>query len=147
MIAQTRFDSRADLNFWGALVPDDGLLEPPELLRLSMDQMRGIDAIRFERCQLRITRYLRDVAPEPARRPGDAERSRSTARWMEEAQSHGVKSEAALGRWSYLQLITMGEIGKRKEVTDYLRQGHPGHAADQRVQDLMHMAAFRIAGG
>ena len=112
-----------------------------------MDEMRGIEEFRFERSQLRIARYLRSVAPEQAQRLSDAELSRSTARWMEEAQSQGVKSEAALGRWSYLQLITMGEIGKRKEVTDYLRQGHPGHAADQRVQDLMHMAAFRIAGG
>ena len=91
-----------------AALPDDAPPAPPGLLRLSMDEMRGIEAIRFERCQLRITRYLRDVAPEPTRRVSDAELNRLTARWMEEAQSHGVKSEAALGRWSYLQLISEG---------------------------------------
>jgi hypothetical protein len=130
-----------------AVLPDDAPPAQPGLLKLSMEQMRGIEGIRFERSRLRITRYLRNVAPEQAGRLGDAELSQSTARWMEEAQGHGVKSEAALGRWTYLQLITIGEIGKRKEVTDYLKQGNAGHTADQRVQDLMHMAAFRIAGG
>jgi hypothetical protein len=130
-----------------ALLPDDAPPAPAGMLKLSMGQMEGIEGARFERSQLRITRYLRNVAPEQARRLSDLELSRSTARWMEEAQGHGVKSEAALGRWSYLQLITIGEIGKKKEVTDYLRQGNTDRTTDQRVQHLMQMAAYNAASG
>jgi hypothetical protein len=77
----------------------------------------------------------------------DAQLASATARWVDEARGHGVQSEAALGRWSYLQLITTGEIGKKNEVVDYLRAPNTERTTDQRVQDLMHMAAFNAAGG
>jgi hypothetical protein len=128
-----------------AVLPDDAAPAPPGMLKLSIEQMEAIEEIRFERSQLRITRYLRNVAPEQAGRLSDVELNRSTALWMQEAQGHGVKSEAALGRWTYLQLITIGEIGKKKEVTDYLRQGNADRSTDERVQHLMQMAAYNAA--
>jgi hypothetical protein len=130
-----------------AVLPSDAPPAQGGLLKLSMAQMAGIDAARLERSQLRITRYLRDAAPEQTAKMSDAQLAGATARWMDEARGHGAQSEAALGRWSYLQLITVGEIGKKREVVEYLRQPHPERTTDQRVQDLMHMAAFNAAGG
>ena len=130
-----------------AVLPEDAPLAPAGLLKLSMDQMRGIEEMRFERSRLRIIRYLRDVAPEQSAKMSDTQLAGAIAGWMDEARGHGVKSEAALGRWSYLQLVTFGEIGKKREVVDYLKQPNPGRTTDQRVRDLMHMAAFRVAGG
>jgi hypothetical protein len=69
------------------------------------------------------------------------------------APTHGLWTRCAPA-WTragscggFLQLITVGEIGKKREVVEYLRQPHPERTTDQRVQDLMHMAAFNAAGG
>jgi hypothetical protein len=61
--------------------------------------------------------------------------------------AYSIKPERAPWHCSYLRLITVGEIGKKREVVEYLRQPHPERTTDQRVQDLMHMAAFNAAGG
>jgi hypothetical protein len=130
-----------------AVLPGDAPPAQGGLLKLSMEQMRGIDAARLERSRLRITRYLRNVSPEQSARMSETQLAHATVQWMDEGRGHGLQSEAALGRWSYLQLITAGEIGKKREVTDYLRQPNAERTTDQRVQDLMHMAAFRVARG
>jgi hypothetical protein len=127
-----------------AILPNDCPPAPAGMLRLSMEQMTGIEEIRFERSQLRIARYLRDVAPEQAGRLSDSELSQSTARWMKEAQGHGVKSEASLGRWSYLQLASGGRFGSTPEVQRAMTSSDIDATPDEKVRYLLASVASNL---
>lgn len=116
-------------------------------LALSMPTIERMQAVRDARHRRRIATYLRKVAPEQTAGMDDAALEVATAGFMAEAKTHGVRSESAMGRWGYLQLLTGGQMGRQPEVTDYLAKGDPAKTPDERVRDLMHMAAFSAAQG
>ncbi len=124
------------------------LPEPPRgALTLSMATVERMQGLRQAYHRRRISTYLRKVAPEHTREMDDKALDAATAGFMAEAKGYGVRSESAMGRWSYLQLLTGGQMGQQPAVTDYLVKGDATKTADQRVRDLMHMAAFRAAVG
>lgn len=127
-----------------ALLPRPAACPPPGMLALTPEQMRGVKAARMSRSQRRIVKYLRKVAPKQTRSMADWDLEDQTAHWMNEARSLGVRSEAGTGRWCYLQVITAGEIGRQKSVTDFVTRKNPGNtpgaSTDERVEVLMWMA-------
>src|SRR5690606_6036218 len=124
----------------------EGLPEPGRgALSLSMPTVERMQGMRQAYHRRRIAAYLRKVAPEQTQGMDDKALDAATAGFMAEARGYGVRSESAMGRWSYLQLLTGGQIGQQPAVTDYLVKGDATKTADQRVRDLMHMAAFRAA--
>jgi hypothetical protein len=128
-----------------AVLPDDAPPAPPGMLKLSMEQMAGIEDMRLKRSQQRIVKYLRDVAPVQTTQMGDKEVVDRTALYLKEGRALGVRTEAGLGRWCYLQVITNGEIGRQKSVTDFVTKrnlgNNPGASAEERVEILMWMAS------
>jgi hypothetical protein len=124
-----------------AVLPDDAPPATPGMLKLSMEQMRGIEEIRLERSRLRISRYLREVAPEHTSGMSDSQLRRATSIWMDEARSHGVKSEVALGKFCYLQSISGGRAAYQPGVQEYL-SSKDGLPADDRVGLLLRSVAL-----
>ena len=120
---------------------------PLTLSRGTLDRMNGK---RLRRCEERVMAYLREVAPGQTRHVSDAALGAATARYIKEATRYGVKSEVGLGRWCYLQVVTGGEMGKQKSVTDFLLKKNlgldPNASADDRVATLMRMAAAQAEG-
>ena len=74
----------------------------------------------------------------------DAELDAATAQYMAEAQAYGVRSEAAMGRWSFMQLISEGRIGAhpvvRREMASTTRPDTP----DARVAGMMRALALGL---
>jgi hypothetical protein len=128
-----------------ALLPDDAPPAQPGMLKLSMEQMEGIEDVRLKRSQQRIVKYLRDVAPVQTKRMGDKEVVDKTTLFLKEGRALGVRTEAGLGRWCYLQVITNGEMGRQKSVVDFVTTrnlgNNPGASAEERVEILMWMAS------
>jgi hypothetical protein len=127
-----------------ALLPDDAPPAPPGMLKLSMEQMLGIEEIRFERLQKRTTEYLRRVGADKLEGRKEAALRRDTDIWLKSGMAYGVKSECALWQWSYLQLYTRGQLTQVPGLDDYMRRG-PGHPNDK-VDLIMSSAISRLKG-
>ena len=128
-----------------AVLPQGAPPAQAGLLRLSMEEMMGIEAARLERSRLRIMTYLLKVAPDHTKHISETEFADKTALLMKEGRALGVRTEANLGRWCYLQVITNGEMGRQKSVTDFVTKrnlgNNPGASSDERVEILMWMAS------
>ncbi len=114
-------------------------------LRVSMETVGRTEGIRLQRNRGRITAYLRRVAPDQTRDLDDATLNAMTGRYMNEARSYGVRSEAGMGRWCFLQLVAGGRMSGQKEIADYVAVPDGKKTADERVRDLMAMVAFRAS--
>ena len=88
----------------------------PGMIMLSSVQIAEIVQARTKRSRRRIAGYLRKVAPEHAGLMSDRKLEAATSRWMEEASSYGIQSEAAHGRWCYMQLCADGKLTGRPEI-------------------------------
>jgi hypothetical protein len=124
----------------------NGLPEKPAgWLKISGRQYGALGWSQLDRTRHRIVDFLRKTAPGLVNRTSEQDLVSNTASWMGEAKSFGVRSEAALGRWCYLQLITVGSIGKNRDIVEFVSGQNPGNnrsaTADERVRILMTMAA------
>lgn len=115
-------------------------------LMISRATVGRIDGIRLQHDRLRIAAYLRRVAPDQTRDMDDATLDALTKRYMNEAHSYGVSSEAAMGRWSFLQLLAGGRLSDQKEITDYIARNDGKKTADERVRDVIQMVIANARG-
>jgi hypothetical protein len=127
-----------------AVLPDDVPPAVPGLLRLSDQQMRGIESARLDRASRRIANYLREAAPLQTQSFSDRELTLRAKQWATDARLHGVSSEAALGRWSYLELISGGAVGKSSEVKKLFAVPDASVSPDKRVQLLMQATIEQV---
>lgn len=116
-------------------------------LRISMETVVRTEGVRLDRNRGRITAYLRRVAPDQTRDLDDATLNAMTGRYMNEARSYGVRSEAGMGRWAYLQLITGEKTGQDRSVHELMTAKEPRISADQRVRLLLQQSAVAIREG
>ena len=132
-------------DFWRADRPEH--LPDPHRghLRISMATVGRTEGIRLQCNRGRIAAYLRRVAPDQTRDLDDATLNAMTGRYMNEARSYGVRSEAGMGRWCFLQLVAGGRMSGQKEIADYVAVPDGKKTADERVRDLMAMVAFRAS--
>ncbi|MBC9248290.1 hypothetical protein H4P12_16595 [Paracoccus sp. 11-3] len=114
-------------------------------LRISMETVGRTEGIRIQHNRRRITAYLRRVAPDQTRSLDDATLDAMAGRYMSEAHAYGVRSEAAMGRWCFLQVVAGGRMSSQKEIADYVAVPDGRKTADERVRDLMAMVAFRAS--
>jgi hypothetical protein len=125
-----------------AVLPDNAPPAPPGMLKLSMEQMEGIEEIRFERVQKRTTEYLQRVGGDKLEGRSEAALRRDADIWLKSGMAYGVKSECALWQWSYLQLYTRGRLGDVPGIDDYMRRW-PGRP-DAKVDYLMSASIARL---
>ncbi|MBD8688224.1 MULTISPECIES: hypothetical protein [unclassified Rhizobium] len=106
-----------------------------DVLRLSPVQIKNISLLRDEVSSQRISHYLERNASSHLRHLKQQDRDRWIASHMTEARSLGVRSEADLGRWCYLQAIAKGQLMRQPGVVEYMRNGGE-HAPDTKVRLL-----------
>ena len=120
---------------------------PRGMLRLSAEQMTGLQARMLERSHRRIARYLREVLPDGGSGRSDAELHRLVTLSDVTGRGYGLQSEQAHGRWAYLMTITDLKIATMPEVRSFMAE--PGADPDTQVRRLMlagMMAANAKAG-
>jgi Domain of unknown function (DUF4123) len=125
-----------------AVLPEDTPPAPPGMLKLSMEQMLGIEEIRFERLQKRTSEYLRRVGADKLEGRSEAALRRDANVWLKSGMAYGVKSECALWQWSYLQLYTRGRLTEVPGLHDYMKHA-PGRP-DDKVDIIMNSAIARL---
>jgi Domain of unknown function (DUF4123) len=125
-----------------ALLPDDAPPAQPGMLKLSMEQMEGIEAARYERLQKRTTEYLLRVGADKLEGRSEAALGRDADIWLKSGMAYGVKSECALWQWSYLQLYTRGRLTGAPGLDAYMRRW-PGKP-DDKVDYLMSASIARM---
>jgi hypothetical protein len=126
----------------GALLPEDAPPAPSGMLKLSMEQMEGIEGIRLERLQKRTAEYLLRVGGDKLEGRSEAALRRDADIWLKSGMAYGVKSECALWQWSYLQLYTRGRLTEAPGIDDYMRRW-PGKP-DAKVDYLMSASIARL---
>jgi Domain of unknown function (DUF4123) len=125
-----------------ALLPDDVPQAPVGMLKLSMEQMEGIEGARYVRLQKRTAEYLMRVGADKLEGRSDAALRRDADLWLQSGMAYGVKSECALWQWSYLQLYTRGRLTEVPGLHDYMKHA-PGRP-DDKVDIIMNSAIARL---
>jgi hypothetical protein len=129
-----------------APLPADAPPAPAGLLRLTAEQLAGIEEARLEKSRRRIAAYLREVAPERTASMSDAELAQMTAAHMDEARGYGVRSEAGMGRWSYMALMTGGKLSRNADVRSVMTANEPSMPPDDRVRLLLQASLAHARG-
>lgn len=106
-----------------------------DVLTLSPVQIKNISLLRDDVSSQRISHYLERNASSHLRHLKQQDRDRWIASHMTEARSLGVRSEADLGRWCYLQAITKGQLMRQPGVVEYMRNGGE-HTPDTKLRLL-----------
>jgi hypothetical protein len=113
-----------------AVLPDDAPPSPPGMLRLSMDQMEGIEEIRLERLELRLVKYLREVTGMASSKDIDRKVTEQVKLSIASSRYFGFKRESSFRRWTYLIHLTEGRIRERSDITRFIAKGEvPPHVS------------------
>lgn len=105
-------------------------------LILSKDMMTSISDVREQASRRKISDYLERHAADHLKDLDEKERDTWIRAHIREARSLGVRSEADLGRWCYLQVITGGRLTQQPGVSDYMMS--KGEATpDEKVRLLL----------
>ncbi|MBY4607772.1 DUF4123 domain-containing protein [Rhizobium sp. 9T] len=113
-------------------------------LKITPTEIAATNEFMAEAATIRICNYLRNVAPSQTAGMNDAELSAATDGYIREGRRYGVQSEAALARWSYLQLVTSGKLMTNPDVCKVVMAKDPTVSVDQRVQ-LLLQASLKYA--
>jgi hypothetical protein len=118
-----------------AVLPADAPPAAPGLLKLSMEQMRGIEEARLERSRRKVMTYLRDVDPGATEGLSDREQRTLIVEYEQSGDAMGLKSERAHMKWAYLMSVSDGEIAKSSATKSFFSESskHP----DDRIDDVM----------
>lgn len=127
---------------WSYLPRPEDLPPPrPGSLTLSEATAERLSEARVSQSQKKIVQYLQNVAPEQTAAMGEAQLNAQTRYFMDDGKQLGLKSEAALGRWCYLEMITGGHLGRDPETRRFLTMHGPELHPDQRVRVLLKETA------
>lgn len=106
-----------------------------DVLTLTTIQIKNISLLRDDVSASRISHYLERNASSHLRHLNQQDRDQWIASHLTEARSLGVRSEADLARWCYLQAITKGQLTRQPGVVEYMRSGGE-HTPDTKVRLL-----------
>ncbi|WP_026440728.1 DUF4123 domain-containing protein [Acidocella facilis] len=95
-------------------------------LVLNEAQMQALSGAMTARSHRAIASYLRDAAPEQTRGMDEAGLLGFVARSEAQGRAWGLKTEAGLGRFAYLTLVSRGEVWNAPPALDYLRSAVDG---------------------
>jgi hypothetical protein len=120
-----------------APLPNDAPSTTPGMLKLSKEQMLGIEASRLERSRRRVADYLRDVDPDTTEGLNNVELRSIILEYEQAGNDLGLQSERAHMKWAYLMSVSGGELGKRAETRKFFNESskHP----DDRIDDILDM--------
>ncbi|MDE8653721.1 DUF4123 domain-containing protein [Novosphingobium album (ex Liu et al. 2023)] len=133
----------------GALVaqyrPEPGAAALRGPLRFDAAQMVAIEGAMRARSDRRVARYLRRNAPAHTGQADDATMQRYVEDCRVQAETWGVTSEAGIGRFAWLQLVTQGRFAQMPEV--HALMSAPSTATpDRRLTYLMQRMGHVVQG-
>ena len=135
------FDS-ADYDGLVAITPRAGLPQKPKgMLRITPEQMAALSQARVAASRRRVAGYLRESAPAHTAPVDDAELLRRVVLCETEAQALGLRTEADIARWSFLQVMAGGVLFGMPMVRDQFAPGggrSPTETLDAIFDDLVH---------
>lgn len=105
------------------------------MLIISREQQRLLVEDCFPR---KLLVLLKKQLPEKCDEP-DAVLLEWIRGYIETARAHGIRTERAIAKWSYLLLLTDGKLLGIRGVEDYLKQPHPSQS--EKVDRLMKSLA------
>mgnify|MGYP002633998734 CR=1 FL=1 len=156
-------DARQRARFWGAAravvldatrrgglrrarAPKEAVLPAPGMLRLAPEQFAALEDRRAEASHARIGAWLsRHLPPQLATMQQD-ELAGIAAQSEPSGREMGLASEAALGRWTYLMLVTGGHVAEMADVTGAIRDAADAEAAVKAVMQAT-VADLRAKAG
>ena len=127
-----------------ALKPTSFPAAPRGLLKLTPENLRSAEAIRFQGSCQSYMDYLRSVAPDHTSTLSENDLRQITIDYLEGARLYGVSSRASLGRWCYLQLVSGGKFAESQEVRALMSSKQIKISADDRVNRLMKMLPAKL---
>lgn len=110
---------------------------PKGPLKITTTEIGKTNDLMGEATVTRISNYLRKVAPYQTAKMDNFELSKATQQYIKDGREYGVKSEAALARWSYMQVVTSGKLTQNPDVYKVMTAKDPTVSADRRVQILL----------
>ncbi len=110
---------------------------PKGPLTITPSEISATNDLMAQASKRRMCNYLRNVAPSQTAAMRDAELSAITQGYMDEGRKYGVQSEAALARWSYMQVVTSGKLTTNPDVIKVMTTHDPAVTPDRRVQLLL----------
>ena len=129
----------SDVNF--ELEPTASVEPSRGTLTIDVDTAERIAA---ERLTGRTVRYLRETNPQLTAGMAASELRRRVASWSADGHDRGMRTERAVWKWNYLNLLTRGGIAERSDVAAYLVDDDPTWPIDDRVDDLMSGAVAEL---
>ncbi len=114
-------------------------------LVLNETQMQALSGVMRARSHRAIASYLRDAAPDQTRGMDEAGLLGFVARSEAQGRAWGLKTEAGLGRFIWLQLMTQGQFAKLGQARAALNER--GASPDRQIKVLMQAMAQRSAAG
>lgn len=107
--------------------------------------MQALSGSMTARSHRAIASYLRDAAPGQTRGMDEAGLLGFIARSEAQGRAWGLKTEAGLGRFAWLQLMTQGRFAELGQARAALNEG--GASPDRQIKLLMQAMAQRSASG
>lgn len=107
------------------------------LLKLHNTEVAEINSTRKEHKEKRISSFLRKVSPENCADLTNAQISIKTKTYISEAESLGITSEAAQGRWAYLRTLCRYNIFNIQQIQIFFTQKNIKMHPNDRVKILM----------
>jgi hypothetical protein len=114
-------------------------------LRLTPAQMEGIATATVYASRLRNISYLRRVAPENSKHLLNADLLQHVDRSIGTGSELGLKSEKAHWKWSYLMLLTNGQIGTTESVRTVFNNSP--YSADRTLDIIMRDTISHLKNG
>lgn len=114
-------------------------------LVLNEAQMQALSRAMTARSHRAIASYLRDTASEQTRGMDEAGLRGFVARSEAQGRAWGLKTEAGLGRFAWLQLMTQGRFAELGQARAALNEG--GASPDRQIKLLMQAMAQRTTAG
>ena len=130
-----------------ALVPPGLPPAPPGLLRLTPEQYEALTRSRVAASHDRIAAFLRRNLPPQLAGMTDADLHETVVRAEPVGRSLGLRSEKALARWSYLMLLSGGQVAAMPEVRAALRDSPDPEVGVKALIDEAAAALRRGAAG
>jgi hypothetical protein len=107
--------------YFKASAPEDLPRPATGYFQFSEDTIMRIEKRRGDKSTKKICSYLREVIPQATDELSDEELLVKTKEFIDQARKLGVTSEAAFGRWCYMQFLSKGKLMELKGMKDCFR--------------------------
>lgn len=127
--------------------PDPLPPQPVGMLRFEPEQVAGMTSGRILASHRRIASYVREAAPEQTARTDDRVLLDAIGRYDHEARELGLAKESDIARWSFLQVISGGDLFTDVHVREVFNADDTPLGPTERMDALMEAVGDGLGAG